>query len=75
MFYSWGDWRWERDLPLAKWQVNLGKAENGTSQALSIPSIPGPICCRYRVRCTQVLKNDGDQLGDLVRQHTYLKGW
>ena len=46
LYFIDGETEQERDLPLATWQVNFGKVENGTSQAFSIPGIPGPICQR-----------------------------
>ena len=54
-----GKTKQERDLHLATWRVNFGKAEKGTSQAFSIPGIPGPLCqTQWRsdlYRCSEVL--------------------
>ena len=54
-----GNTKQERDLHLAPWQVNFGKAEKGIRQAFSIPGIPGPLCQTQwgsdLHRCSEVL--------------------
>lgn len=70
-----GKTKQERDLHLATWQVNFGKAEKGCQGFLHSRHPWAPLPDIMEVRPTQVLRSTGDLLKDPIRAMSCSKEW